>query len=220
MRDQALDERLICDADLTLEKLQRVTRQRKAVREQQDSLKGDGSQKHPIVLDEVRSGRPGAKDTGGNKHEPKAVRRGFQKTSQATSQEAKGHFKGKLSCKRCGKSHENTSYCPAREATCLNAVAKVTSLFRVFQTVSAVSSEHTEEAYLFSVTTSQGRCWSSTIKVGEYKVDFKLDTGAEATVIAGKNYKGSINQHYSHQKSYSMAQHLPISGHSDSLQPH
>ena len=64
-RDQALAERLICDADLTIKKCNRVTRQREAVREQQNSLKEDGSQKHPIVLDEVRSGRPGAKDAAG-----------------------------------------------------------------------------------------------------------------------------------------------------------
>ena len=96
--------------------------------------------------------------------------------------------------KRCGKCHEKASYCPAKEATCSKCHRKDHFTSQCFsKSVAAKESEVSKVTYLFPMTMGKESRWSSTIHVGEYEVDFKLDTGAEATVITEETYK-RINQ--------------------------
>ena len=53
IRDLAMSQKLQMDAELTLEKAKKAIRQKEAVHEQQQQLRGDGSAK-AIVVDEIR----------------------------------------------------------------------------------------------------------------------------------------------------------------------
>ncbi len=58
IRDGALSERLQMDAELTLERAKKSVRQREAVREQQQLLRGDGATKNdPGNIEFVRTGK-------------------------------------------------------------------------------------------------------------------------------------------------------------------
>ena len=58
IRDTALSERLQLDPELTLEKAKKTVRQKEAVKEQHLQLRGEGTTKDPIVLDEVKGRTP------------------------------------------------------------------------------------------------------------------------------------------------------------------
>ena len=57
------------DPDLMLEKAKKSVRQKEAVREQHLQLKGEGSKKNPIVLDEIKE------EAGRSETTPKANRK-------------------------------------------------------------------------------------------------------------------------------------------------
>ena len=61
IRDVALSERLQLDAKLTLEEAKKKVRQREAVSEQGQQLRGDGSKQAPIVVEQVKGSSPSKK---------------------------------------------------------------------------------------------------------------------------------------------------------------
>jgi len=66
IRDLAMSQKLQREAGLTLERAKKAIRQKEAVHEQQQQLRGDGSAKDPLVVDEIRrTWRRGQKDKGG-----------------------------------------------------------------------------------------------------------------------------------------------------------
>ena len=98
IQDAALSQQLQLDADLTLEKAKKRTRQREAVAEQQQVLKG----------------------TAGVANSPDGIhsRRGQQSRAAAS-----GRPTGKP-CTRCGKGQHPREKCPAKEATCYQCQKK------------------------------------------------------------------------------------------------
>jgi hypothetical protein len=76
IRDRNLSERLQTFPDLTHEKAKRETRQRAAVKEQHQELKGDGSHKNPIIIARLTSDKAGVRTgpKGGKQHRGGAAR--------------------------------------------------------------------------------------------------------------------------------------------------
>ena len=158
IRDSALSECLQLDATLTLEKAKTAIRQKEAVHEQQDFLKGD-TKANPLTLEAVTkiprpTGRLGPTQ--------------------------------KL-CSRCGKGPHRRDNCPAKDATCHKCHRKGHFSAQCFsKTVSAVTTEDefTEESYLDCVVSETTTTWKATVKVGNLPTVFKLDTGAEVTAVS------------------------------------
>ena len=188
IRDQALSERLQCDAELTLEKVKRSTRQREAVKEQHKHLQGDGSKDHPIVIEQVRNGAKsgtagGKSGTTGGKSQASRHQFGGGRSKSATPP-------ARHQCKRCGRYHAKEAYCPARQARCSKCNRKGHFGAQCFsKTIENVDSESRDWAYVFPVNVFKRITWSSKISVGGKELTFKLDTGAEVTVITEEAHR-------------------------------
>ncbi|XP_062512805.1 uncharacterized protein K02A2.6-like [Corticium candelabrum] len=188
IRDQALSERLQCDAELTLEKVKRSTRQREAVKEQHKHLQGDGSKDYPIVIEQVRNGAKsgtagGKSGTTGGKSQASRHQFGGGRSKSATPP-------ARHQCKRCGRYHAKEAYCPARQARCSKCNRKGHFGAQCFsKTIETVDSESRDGAYVFPVNVSKRITWSSKISVGGKELTFKLDTGAEVTVITEEAHR-------------------------------
>ena len=200
IRDAAMSQKLQMDAELTLEKAKKAIRQKEAVYEQQRELQGDGSAKDPIVVEEVRHTRwRGQKTKGGSSYRPQPKR---------------GGTRGSQPCMRCGKTrHPTPDKCPALSATCRKCNRKghyasqclSKTVVATTQEVEAGSVEEAslgtvtptqqveavsvEEAFLGTVTSSKDKVWSVNIRLQGKEIVFKMDTGAEVTVISEKEYR-------------------------------
>lgn len=184
IRDQALSERLQCDSELTLTKVKQVTRQREAVKEQHNHLKGDGSPTNPIIIDQVRGGQSHAtRGTTGAKPSYAAAAGG---PPNKTPQKTRG-------CKRCGTSHGRDTQCPAQYTTCFKCNRKghfgSQCLSKTVAAVASTANETAEdEAFLFPVTMDKNTSWSIDVQLDDREVPFKLDTGAEVTAISDATF--------------------------------
>ena len=135
IKDSALSESLQMDADLTLEKAKKRIRQREAVQEQQQLLKGGSSS----TLEEIRSHR------GYFKNRPRA----------------KPSPKHPKQCTLCGKELHSRDKCPARDVRCRRCQKKGHYSTQCYSKrtstvpVSEVTSEsHLDTAFLDTLTTS------------------------------------------------------------------
>ena len=158
IRNSALSEHLQLDATLTLEKAKTAIRQKEAVHEQQDFLKGD-TKANPLTLETVTK-------------IPRPTRR-LGPTQKL--------------CSRCGKGPHRHDNCPAKDATSRKGHRKGHFSAQCFsKTVSAVTTEDefTEESYLDCVVSETTTTWKATVKVGNLSTVFKLDTGAEVTAVS------------------------------------
>ena len=173
IRDAALSQRLQLDADLTLEKAKKMIRQREAVEEQQQVLKGAGE---ASSLDGIQFRRnPRAK--AGKTYKPAA---------------ASGREKPKSTkpCTRCGKGQHPRDKCPAKDATCHRCQKKGHYSNQCFsKQVSEIAGESfLDTAFLNTVSADQTTAWVERILLNGCETTFKLDTGAEVTAISEETY--------------------------------
>jgi len=179
IRDQRLSLTLQTDSKLTLETAKKAIRQKEAVMEQQQSLKGDGSKSHPLVIDEIN------KRTSQSNH--KKGERQPQKRNPTPKR------KEETPCTRCGKGSHNKQQCPAREAECFKCHKK--GHFRSqcrSKEVGSVSTEDQDDletAYLDTITDDGQKMWTVLVAVGEHTFSFKVDTGAEVSVISDTSFR-------------------------------
>ena len=173
--DTSLAERLQMDAELTLDKAKKTVRQREAIRKQHGIL-----QESPIESVNY-TGHP--------------FHRRVQKPpgkKPFTSSKAGATNSGSLtSCTRCGRSPSHARQeCPAKDATCHRCKKRGHYNQHCFsKAVADVMEEREAEeccdvSYLYTVNLEQGNSWNSTISVEGQQTSFKLDTGAEVTVIS------------------------------------
>ena len=177
--DQSQSERLQMDADLTLEKAKKLVRQREAVHEQQILLK-TGQQEDKSV-DFVQQNTVFGSKAPQRKRSQAPVRKPEQKASK---------------CSRCGRGPHSRQQCPARDAECHNCGKKGHYSAQCFKkSVSDVTIPHEPEvsdydmAYLNTVGSSNTTTWNCTVLLNDHEVPFKVDTGAEVTVISEDSWK-------------------------------
>ena len=182
IRDKALSDRMQMDPDLTLEKVKKATRQREAISEQGQQLRGDGSRHAPIVTEQVKVTPT---------KNPQSKRRDRGRSLSSGGGSSSGTTKPK--CTRCGKpKHDRGARCPAKDATCHKCNRKGHYSNQCFsKTVAAAGATDelsSDTAFLGSMGANTQSPWTAEILLNQVKVSFKLDTGAEVTAISDDTY--------------------------------
>ena len=175
IRDGRLAEKLQLDAALTLDKAVTEARQSEAVKKQQSTVR-EGSAGQPAGVSEVR-----------RQHGYKPKHYGEQ-------------VKPSASCPRCGKSPIHPKQkCPAREATCNNCHKKghYQAVCRNKKPAKVRSVQHDEDKDDVFMGTIQSNVdsakareiWMTKVTInGHREIEFKVDTGADVTVIPPSFY--------------------------------
>ena len=159
------------DPDLISEKAKRMVRQREAVQEQRGILQG-GMQPALFAVRRVNT-RP-RKPT---KYLPIG---GPRRRSSVTNKQ----------CSRCGKGPHTRQSCPASQAVCHSCQKKGHYSSQCFtksvgSVATALSEIDDETAYLNTITSSSTtKSWNCNVALDGQEVTFKIDTGAEVTVIS------------------------------------
>lgn len=178
IRDKTLSESLQMDSKLTLEDAKRKARQREAVSRQQEVVQ-DGAIKR---LEPVTVKQRNSYYTNPSRHYDR-------KPSKPMNQSPAGGDK----CTRCGRRKHSRQDCPAREAVCHACKKRGHFSSQCFSRktqsstcVNAIVEE--DNTYLNAVTIvgtrDQDSNWlSCTVSVNNQDIKFKVDTGAEVTVI-------------------------------------
>lgn len=174
IRDGALSQRLQLDAALTLEKAKTIVRQREAVGEQQQLLKGT-VKAETNTLDDIQQ--------RGGRHKQRQWKPKRGSNSQKTTPPK--------SCQRCGRGQHARDKCPAKDATCHSCQKKGHYSSQCFsKSVSQVESyDDLDEAYLDTVSGSETSAWLTNIQVNKENISFKMDTGAAVTAISLDTHK-------------------------------
>ena len=174
IRDKTLSERMQLDAKLTLETAKTLVRQREAVHEQQQILRGVPKQE--LAVDAIQP-----------RHKPRATP--WERGSRNKTPQKTGHPSDSSKCSRCGKGPHPRQSCPARDAICHKCQRKGHYSAQCFSktAITEVTQADTayDTSYLTAITgnTSTG-IWSVTVAVNGKEMFFKVDTGAEVTVIS------------------------------------
>ena len=174
IRDKALSQRLQMDSELTLEKAKTLSCQREAIQEQQVLLNSTPTTRE---IDFVRRGKGPDKKS----HQ--------SRKSSNTSTLSPPH---KSKCTRCGRGPHSRQQCPANSVECHKCKKKGHFSAQCFsKTVAAVASQHHETssdiedvAYLNTIDSDSNHTWTCKININGHTAVFKVDTGAEVTVIA------------------------------------
>ena len=167
LRDSRLSEKLQLQADLMLESAVTAAIQTEQVKKQQASLKGelvgDGKQKQVDAVEKEKS--------QGKRH---------RKRGQ--------HSKPPSTCTRCGRSPlHNKSECPAKDEQC-HQCGKRGHFKRMCRNPPRVNTIQ-QEAFLGEVKAKKDSQWMVELLLNGSPVSFKVDTGADMTVVPEKTFK-------------------------------
>ena len=184
IKNSQLSEKMQLDRKLTLEKAVSMARQSETVKQQQAVVReghtaheGDSQSVDMIQKrDHQRGWRPRA--AGGRR-----------KVNVSTKPQV---------CTRCGKSPQHgKGQCPAREAICHKCgkkghYKKMCWSKQGDNKVGVVRDEEEEDRTFLGVVQSsanRGAPWITTVSVNDCAVEFKIDTGADVTVIPRTEYQ-------------------------------
>ena len=170
--DSSLSERLQMMADLTLEKAMTLVRQREAVHENQLTLKGQ--LKPEMRLESIQKQPP----FKGKQKPPK------------NAYQAKTQHK----CTRCGRSSHSRNQCPARDAEChkchkrghYSAQCLTKSVSEISDPPPSQDLPDYDLAYLNTIGSGKTTMWTCIVLVNGQETCFKVDTGAEVTVMSAQ----------------------------------
>ena len=186
-RDEALLEHLQMKPNLTLDTAKKLIRQREAVQQQQEMLKGNGDS-----LDPVKALKK--KNATGKTHK-RIFNSGQTMARQLVPSQTKP-----ITCKRCGKGSHPCQSCPAREATCFRCNRKghyssqclLRTMGELTTPIPQSAKDNPQEdndlysdtVYFNAVNKAlNDKQWRVTVLVENSSVSFKVDTGAEVTAL-------------------------------------
>jgi len=180
--DQRLSEKLQLDPELTLEKAVNSVRQSESVKKQQSVVRGTAKSSQPANVDVLYKSR---------NQWPK---RTFQdQKKQPTSQNDATKLQ---SCMRCGRSPAHKKgECPARNAVCRKC-KKIGHYEAVCLGGKVNEVQDMDEGYFLGVVASQEinslnvDPWKTEVIINGTKVEFKVDTGADVSVIPDTVFNG------------------------------
>ena len=168
--DAKLSEKRQLDSELTLPKAVNQARQSEAVKKQQTLMRND------------------FKESTGTKNEVDAVK--TEKFRKDDSSRSPDETPNSNRCYRCGKSPGHVRQnCPAKAAICHKCSKKShwASVCKSSQTVGELEEDY---AFLGAIGTERNEdIWSVDLTLNNYLVHFKIDTGADVTVIRESVYK-------------------------------
>ena len=101
------------------------------------------------------------------------------------------------SCRRCGRGSHSRQSCPAREATCFrcnrkghySAQCQSSTIAELTAQVNQTEVQYQETAYLDTIEVTDRNMWEVKIDIEDKSVRFKVDTGAEVTVLSDSTWK-------------------------------
>lgn len=209
IRDSKLSEKLQLDPELTLEKAITQVRQREAVQKQQTIVREDAT---AVSVDAVRK-KPYQHKKNNNfkkSHETNRPNNGGQNRgnygNNKPSQGATGQ-QNRSTCHRCGYSPSHArERCPARDNKCQKChrighyerKCKA-SVGEVYQ--QDYDSDSDNHDFLGAIDDKSCKPWVVRLSIddADYKVDFKIDTGADVTAIPEKTYNAVKGQGHMHK---------------------
>ncbi|XP_011410333.1 PREDICTED: uncharacterized protein K02A2.6-like [Amphimedon queenslandica] len=185
IRDKVLSESLQMDAKLTLDDAKRRARQREAVSGQQGVIQDKSSD---VKVEHIK-GKKNPPPKPGARYRSRAVESRGQPKDNGRSSPAR--------CTRCGRGKHARHECPAREAVCHLCKKRGHFQAQCFHAarnkqqssskVGAVTGSDEEDLiYLNTIVTVDainGSTWLDKITINNTETVFKIDTGAEVTVI-------------------------------------
>ena len=172
--DAALSEKLQLDPDLNLDKAVKTARESESIKQQQTLLRNDFQEERVVDTLEKQS----SWCHGNFKKKPK------KDTPQTPPK----------TCPRCGRSPEHSrQQCPAREEQCYKYGKRghfqIMCRSKVSRNVSVVESAD-QDAFIGAVQDSEHENpWIITLAVNGKPLKFKIDTGADVSVIPHKLFK-------------------------------
>ena len=185
IHNKALSEKLMNDESLTLDKAIKKVKASELIKEQQQMLKGDGEDAKVAAIQKK-------KQNSHRRYKPNTEekKRDFQ-GSEPDSSDKK--------CYRCGRSPLHRRHdCPAKSNKCYNcqkighyaSVCKGKSISAVEQ---GSDSDSETEVFLGEVRSKNNTDskWHVDLHIGDTSVTFKLDTGADVTVIPEAVYNNA-----------------------------
>ncbi|XP_069125619.1 uncharacterized protein [Argopecten irradians] len=182
VRDHKVSEKMQLDAKLTLEKAVIYARQSEAVRRQQAIVRGTENTSQETTENTV------------NRVKQKNVRPKTKNQTYAKQQ----HFPAKRTtgCKRCGsfKSHGRDK-CPARDAKCFKCekTGHFAKCCLTKSTLGNINSRNEDQDFLGAVNKEKSHPWITNIKIKNVDIPFKIDTGADVTVISEREHQKMYN---------------------------
>ena len=180
LRDRKLSEKLQLDAQLTLEKAISLARQSETVKKQQPILHGEQPEKIDRVYD--------SKGTTKKLFKPK------QKGKQSDSKQ-QASVKTNQQCMRCLGPNHPKKQCPARDSKC-HSCSKIGHWSKVCKgsTVAKVREVETSDYFLGEISGKQVTPWTAKVCVYDKRMEFKLDSGADITVVPVNKYTSLGNK--------------------------
>lgn len=176
IRDKKLSARLQLDPDLTLQKALESARQLETVRQQQAEL-------HPDLptVNKVGATRRAQRQDTRKPPSDSSQGRPTANTSQAPRP-----------CRWCGRGSHSRSTCPAKDAKCNSCHKKghfsSVCLSKRVDIVQGADQE-SECAFLGTVSSPGIHNWEATIMVQGQPLKFKIDTGADETVLSPEAFE-------------------------------
>ena len=180
IRDKTLSEKLQLEADLTLEKAMNFARQKEIVRKQQSVLRGDSKEQ----VDTVSAGKRSRMKKNPTCHNERPNPYERQKNQQDKAKVEK--------CYRClGPKHPKMK-CPARDCQC-HKRGKKGHWQRACRSkvVNEIAGEICPNDYFLgeiTVESIETEPWKANLEINDCKFQFKLDSGADVTVVPKSVY--------------------------------
>ncbi|XP_014877529.1 uncharacterized protein LOC106939594 [Poecilia latipinna] len=176
LQDKRLSERMQLDPDLTLEKAINSARQSEEVKRQQSCLRTD-------TRSETENGKSVDRVYKSSGKHPKSKYQSKPHTSATNKREISQCFK-------CGSSPSHPKRdCPANGEKC-HLCGKKGHYKRVCRTLKTVHAVERDNEFLFLGSITNGdEPWRVDVEINNRNVSFKIDTGADVTVLPYAMFK-------------------------------
>ena len=202
LSDKDVSEKLQLKADLTLETAVEIARQSELVKSQMKDMGVGESHKN---VEAVHTGKTYGKGSGfarGSQHGGSA--RGSHSQYRGSTQRGRGgHYTGNRNarqelCKQCNLKHSRDIRCPAKGQRCRRCHNMDHFAACCRKSIQEVVHEesHDNSFFLGSVTTCNDdtEAWNVNLKICNKWVTFKIDSGADTSVISVTTYKSLRNR--------------------------